>query len=119
ALRKAAKASSDLEVRRRIELVVMRIENALFKTEEKLWQNMDAPRHGIKDRLVKILARTPALSDHQVTSAVYLLTVGLSPTDEHVARAKKQFSQSNGRLTNILQLTSSLVPSEKFRASVS
>jgi hypothetical protein len=118
ALRKAAKANTELELKRRIELVVIRIENGLLKTELKRWQDLDAPRRGIKDRLVKILARTPALSDRQVASAVYLLTVGRPPTDAEVTRAQKQFAETNGLPASVLQLGRSLVQSKKFSAEV-
>jgi len=118
ALRKAATANPELEVKRRLELVVSRIENALLNTEEKRWQDLDAPRRGIKDRLVKILAKTPALTDDQVASAVYLLTVGRPPTDKEVTRARKQFAETNGRTASTLQLTRSLVQGKEFRAEV-
>ncbi len=118
ALRKAAKANAEPEVRRRIKLVVSRIENALLKAEEKRWQALDAPRRGIKDRLVKIFAKTPALSDRRVASAVYLLTVGRRPTDEEVKRAQKQFAGPDGRSTTVLRLARSLVQGKKFSADV-
>jgi hypothetical protein len=118
ALRKAATANTELEVKRRIELVVIRIENALLKTEEKHWQDLDAPRRGIKDRLQIILAKRPALGDSQVASAVYLLTVGRSPTDEEVKKAQKQFAHTNGRTISILQLTRSLVQGKEFRTEL-
>jgi hypothetical protein len=118
ALRKAAPASSTLETKRRIENVVNRIENALLKTEEKRWEDLDTPRRGIKDRLGKILAKTPELSDQQSAAAIYLLTVGRAPTDDEVTRAKKQFAENDGRPANILQLTRSLVQGKEFNAKV-
>jgi hypothetical protein len=118
ALRRAGTANTEVEVKRRIEVVVTRIENALFKAEEKRWQVLDASRRSIKDRLNKILARTPALSDRQVAVAVYLLTVGRPPTDEEVTRVQKQFTETNGRLASVLQLTRSLVQAKKFRSEI-
>jgi hypothetical protein len=118
ALRKAATASTEPEVKRRIEVVVVRIENALFKAEEKRWQTLDASRRSIKDRLNKILARTPALSDRQLAMAVYLLTMGRPPTAEEVTRARKEFAETNGRLASVLQLTRSLVRAKEFRTEV-
>jgi hypothetical protein len=114
ALRKAAKAITELEGQRRIELVVKRIENALLKAEEKRWQELDAPRRGIKARLVKILARSATLGDQQVVSAVYLLTMGRFPTDQEVVRAQKQVAETNGRAASLLQLTRSLVQDRSF-----
>ena len=117
ALRKAAPATTSLEAKRRIENVVSRIETALLKAEEKRWEDLDAPRRGIKDRLGKILARTD-LSDQQTASAVYLLTVGRAPTDDEVARAKRQFAENDGRPAGILQLAGALVQGKEFNAKV-
>ncbi len=100
ALRKAVRANLELEVKRRIEIVATRIENALLKTEENRWQALDALRRGIKDRVVKILTRTPALNDHQVVSAIYLLSVGRSPADDEVNRVQKQFAENQNRARN-------------------
>jgi hypothetical protein len=118
ALRKAAKANHELEIIRRIELLVSRIENALLKAEDKHWQGLDVSSRSIKDRLVKILAKTPTLSDRQVASAVYLLTVGRPPTDEEVKQATQQFAQVNGRTLNALQLARSLVQGKEYRAEL-
>jgi hypothetical protein len=98
-------------------MVVLRIEKALLQAEEKHWQPLDAPRRGIKDRMVKILAR-PALSDHQVVSAVYLLTVGRPPTAQEAIRARKQFTESNSRAVSTLRLTRSLVQGKDVRTEV-
>jgi hypothetical protein len=118
ALRKAAAANTELEAARRIELVVKRIENNLLNTEEKHWKDFDAPRRGIKDRLVKILTKTPAPSDPQVASAVYLLTVGRPPTDEEATRAKKRLADAGPRTAGVLQLARSLVQGKEFSAGV-
>jgi hypothetical protein len=118
ALRKAATANNELEVKRRIELVVTRIENTLLKIEEKHWQALDAPRRGIKDRLLKILARTPTLSDHQVASVIYLLAVGRPPSDDEVKRAQKHLGETHSRLLSLRQLTRSLVEGKDFCAKV-
>ncbi|MFN0052933.1 MAG: WD40 repeat domain-containing protein [Planctomycetales bacterium] len=80
-LRKSEMVKSDLEVRGQVENAV--------KAEDKHWQNLDATQRGIKDRVVKVLTTTPGLSNQQVASAVYLLTVGRPPTDEEVKRAQK------------------------------
>ena len=115
ALQKAAAAAgTELEVKRRIELVVTRIENA----EEKSWQDVDLPRRSIKDRLIKILVKTPTLSDQQMASAIYLLTVGRPPTDEEVTGAKKKFADPKGKREGVLQLTRSLVQSKEYNADI-
>jgi hypothetical protein len=118
ALRKAATANFELEVKRRIELVVTRIENALLKAEEKCWQDLDAPRRSIKDRIGKIMARTPTLSNQQLASAVYLLTLGRPPTGDEVKQVHKQLVETNVRALSVLQLARSLVQSKEFSAEV-
>jgi hypothetical protein len=84
----------------------------------KHWQDLDAPRRGIKDRVVKILARTPALSDQQVVSAVYLLTVARPPTAEEMTRARKKLTESNSQLVGVLRITRSLVQGKDVSAEV-
>jgi hypothetical protein len=118
ALRKAAKANHELEIIRRIELVVSRIENALLKAEDKHWQGLDISSRSLKDRLVKILARTPPLSDQQAASAVYLLTVGRPPTDQEVKQAQQQFAEVHGRTLSALQLARSLVQGKEYKAEL-
>ena len=105
-LRKAVIAKSESEVR-------SQIENAA-KVEDKHWQDLDAPQRGIKDRVVTILTKAPALSDQQVASAVYLLTVGRTPTDDELKRTQKDFAESNDRPLSALQLTRALVQSKDF-----
>jgi hypothetical protein len=118
ALRKAATANTELEVKRRIELVVIRIENALLKDEEKRWQDLDAPRRGIKNRIGKIMARTPTLSNQQLASAIYLLTLGRPPTSDEVKQVQKQLGETNVRVVSVLQLARSLVQTKEFSAEV-
>ena len=117
-LRKAIAASADKEGWRRMEDVTTRIENALLKTEEGRWQDLDASRRGVKDRLVKILVRTPALSDRQAASAIYLLSVGRPPTDDEVKKLQKQLVETNGRAASLLAVARSLVQSADFCAAV-
>jgi hypothetical protein len=117
-LRQAIAAKTEPEVKRRLDLVVTRIENNLRKAEEKRWQDLDAPRRGLKDRLVAIVVKTPTLSDRQRASAVYLLAVGRPPTPAEVKRAQKQLVETNGRAASALSLARSLVQSEKFSAEV-
>jgi hypothetical protein len=118
ALRKAVTTNTEVEVKRRIELVVTRIENALLKAEEKRWQDLDAPRRGIKDRIGKIMARTPTLSNQQLASAIYLLTLGRPPTGDEVKQAHKQLVETNVRALSVLQLARSLVQGKEFSAEV-
>lgn len=110
-LRKAEMAQFDSEVR-------SQIENAV-KTEDKQWQDLELPRRGIKDRVVKVLGNTPAMSDQQVVSAVYLLTVGRPPTDEEVKRAQKEFGEIKNRPLSVLQITRVLAKGKEFSTEIS
>jgi hypothetical protein len=118
ALRQAIAARTDAEVKGRLELVAARIENSLLKAEEKHWQDLDASRRGLKDRLVKIVARTPTLSDRERTLAVYLLAVGRPPTDDEAKLAQKRLVESNGRAASALSLARSLVQGKEFCAEL-
>jgi hypothetical protein len=118
ALRRAAKGKIELEVKRRLEGVITRIETAALKAEEKHWQKLDASRRGVKDKLVQILAKKPELKDQQLISAIYLLTMARYPTDDEATRGKKQFTESTGRLIPALGLARSLVQTKEFNADV-
>jgi hypothetical protein len=117
ALRKAAKAKIELEVKRRLEGLVARIEKALLRAEEKHWDGLDAARRGIKDRVVKVLTR-PALSDQEAVSALYLLTVARPPTAGEAAQARKQIEKSDSRLVGALRLTRSLAQGKEVNLEV-
>ncbi len=118
ALRKALKTDVELEARRRIEQVIGRIEAELVQTEEKLWKDFDAPQRGVKDRLIEILDKTPTLSDRQVTAAIYLITVGRSPTEPELKDAQKQLAEGSIRWVSILQLARSLVQGKEFNTAL-
>src|SRR5580765_414262 len=68
ALRKAAAGDLEPEAKRRVDMVLERIEAALLKAEDKRWQDLDAPKRSIKDRVAKILTKTPAINDAVLTS---------------------------------------------------
>jgi hypothetical protein len=116
ALRRAAAANVDGEVKRRIEMLMARIENALLQAEEKHWQHRDQARRGIKDRLVKVLANMP--TDRQAALAVYLLTIGRAPTEAESDRARKQFANDMGRTVAVLELARALVETKEFDVAV-
>jgi hypothetical protein len=118
ALRKALTSDVELEAKRRIEHVIARIENTILQTEEKLWQEFDAPRRGIRDRLVRILTRNPTLDDQKTTVALYLLTIGRAPTQEEAKQAGKQLAAADGKRAGILQLARSLVKAKEFNADL-
>jgi hypothetical protein len=117
-LRKAATGKLDVETKRRIELVITRIEEGILSAEEKHWKNLDAPRRGIKDRLLKVVARTPDLSDRQAATAAYLLALCRLPTDDEVKDAAKQLADADGKRINLLRLARTLVQSKQFNADV-
>jgi hypothetical protein len=118
ALRQAAMGNLQLEVKRRIQIAMSQIEDGLLKAEEKRWQDLQAPRPEIKARLDRILARTPELSDHQLSSAIYLLAVGRPPTDEEVKRVQQQFAGASSRPATVLELARSLVQGKEFSVEV-
>src|SRR5262249_44890155 len=117
-LREAAAGKTEVEVKRRIEYVIGRIENALLKAEEKHWQDLDAPRRGIKERLDIILAKNPALRDEQVASAIYFLTLGRTPTDAEAKQALKELAATDGRRVGTLRLTRSLIQAKEFNVEL-
>ncbi len=110
-LRKAEMAKSDLEVRSQLE--------DAMQADDKNWQDLGAPQRGVRHRVVKILTTTPALSDQQVASAVYWLTVGRPATDDEMKRTLKEFAETKNRPLNVLQLTRALVESKEFSAGIS
>ena len=118
ALQKAARGNLNLEVRRRIQQVAVRIEDILLEAEDKPWKGLDGPRRGIKERLVRILRKSSSLSDAQVTSAIYLLTVGRSATAEEARRDEKSFAESHTRLVPVLRIARSLIQSKEFKADI-
>jgi hypothetical protein len=118
ALRKALKTDVELEVKRRLEQVIGRIEAGLVQAEEKLWKDFDAQQCGVKDRLSSILARTPTMSDRQVTAAIYLITVGRSPTEPEFEDAQKQLVEGSIRWASILRLARSLVQGKEFNTAL-
>jgi hypothetical protein len=118
ALRKAARAKPELEVRRRIERLVSRIESALLRAEEERWQHLDAPRRALKERLLRILARAPALSDRQAAAAVYLLALGRAPTHEEGTRAQERLAGAAGRARAVLVLARSLAQGKDLSADL-
>lgn len=118
ALQKAAAATSDLEVKRRIELLVSRIENAELLAEEERWAKLDERQRALKERLFKILDRTPDLTNEQLARGVYLLTVGRHPSDEELKAAQKQFAEAERRTVNGLQLTRTLTQGKEFTTAV-
>ncbi|HLJ95013.1 MAG TPA: hypothetical protein VKU02_17690, partial [Gemmataceae bacterium] len=116
-LRKATAKNTELEVKRRIERVISRIETRLLKAEEKQWPDLETFQ-GTKDRLIKILGRTPGLSDRQVVSVIYLLTVGRPPTNDEAVRANRQLTEFDNRLIHALRLMRSLMQSREFKTDL-
>jgi hypothetical protein len=118
ALRKAAATNITLETKRRIENIVARIEDDLLEAEEKNWQDLDAPRRDIKDRLIRIVNRRPALDNAQIAEALYLLTSNRRPTYTENAEAQRRFKERNLRLVPVLQLGRALVQGHEFNADL-
>lgn len=109
-LPKAEMAKDNLEIREQIEMAL--------KAEEMSWRNLEPSQRGIKERLGKVLAKTPNLSDQQIASAVYLLTAGRSPTNEEATEALSEFANGKNRSLHVLQYARRLVQSKEFSASL-
>jgi len=109
-LPKAEIAKDELEIRNQVE--------SALKAEETNWRNLEPSQRGIKDRIAKVLAKTPRLSDKQVASAVYLLTVGRPPTVEEATRAGKEFSQDTNRSLCVLRHARQLVQTKEFSTAL-
>lgn len=118
ALRKALKTDVEPEARRRLEQAIDGIEAGLLQAEEELWKDFDAPQRGVKDRLGRILTRTPTLTDRQVTTATYLITVGRSPTEPEFKDAEKQLAEGSNRSASLLRLARSLVQGKEFNTAL-
>jgi hypothetical protein len=117
ALNRAARTSPLLETKRRIEILVERIEFNLLAVEAKNWQMLDSPYY-VKDRLVQILTRKPDLSDDQIVAAVYLITVNRTPTKKETARALAKFAEANSRTIAALQIARPLIQSKEANADL-
>lgn len=117
-LRRALTGNAELEAKRRIEFVIGRIENGLLQVELKLWEEIEPRRRSFKDRILKVYAKTPTLSDESLTSAVYLLISGRSATDEEVKRVQTQFAQSHCRAIGVLRLARELVDGKEYQADL-
>jgi hypothetical protein len=117
-LRKALKTEVELETRRRIERVIGRIEARLLQAEEKLWKELDPQQRAVQERLMTILTRTPTLTDRQVTTAIYLITVGRSPTELEFKGAQKQLAEGSIQWMSILRLARSLVQGKEFNPAL-
>jgi hypothetical protein len=117
-LRKALQTPTELEVKRRLERAVRRIEKAVLDAEEKRWQDLDAPRRGLKERVARIVAGTPALGDDRLAVAIYLVTVGRPPTETEATQARKQLAASDSRLLSALRVARSLVHGKEVRAEI-
>ena len=118
ALRKAASAKVELEIKERIELVIKQIDRAALEAEAKQWQDFDAPKRGIRDRMESLLAKKPSLSDDQLSSAIYLLTLGRAATAKEVDEAKTQFGEGERRPAKVLAFVRKKVQSKEFNADV-
>jgi hypothetical protein len=57
------------------------------------------------------------LTDQQVTTAIYLITAGRSPTDPEIKDAQKMLAEGSVRRANILRLARSLVQGKEFNAT--
>lgn len=117
-LRKAAKADSDLEFKRRVEQLIQRIQDNVYQAEAKRWDDLDANRRGIRERLFKILQRSPKLTDHDLATAVYILTLGRSPTAEEATEAEKALAGADVRAAGLLAVARPLVNGKEYNSEL-
>ena len=118
ALRKALRGDAEVETKRRIEHIIGRIETGIMQAEEKLWKDFDAPRRGIRDRLIKIMAANPTLTDQQVISAIYLVTAGRAPTEDELKAGRTQLADSDVRAVGAARLARPLVQGKEFNTEL-
>lgn len=88
---------------------------AAFQAEETLWQDLDTPRRGLKERIVKIAAKSPAPTDRQLTAAVFLLCTGRAPTDEEASRTQQEFAKADDRGAQALRVARGLAGGKEYR----
>ena len=89
-----------------------------LNTEEPHWQGLDEAQRSIKDRVMKVLKKNPTMKDPQVISAVYLLSLGRTPTDEESKQAEKTLAETSNRPLGTLKLTRELVQHKAFHRSI-
>ena len=110
AIRKDEIAKHELEVRKRIQNAV--------KSDELNWQNLDVSQRSVRDRIAKILVKTVTVSDQQVASAVYLLTVGRHPTDVEAKQVQTESAETQDRPLSVLKHARGLVQSKEFNTEL-
>lgn len=116
-LRKAAAGEASIEVRRRIERIIQRIEGDLIEAEVKQWEKLEAPRGAVKDRVKQIIARTPGLTDAKLVEAIFLVTVARPPSADELAKGQDRL-KGPLRLLPALEIARDLVQTKEFNAGV-
>jgi hypothetical protein len=107
-LRVEARSNVALETKRRIENVIERIESDWLAAEAKNWGTLEAPPY-VKDRLVKLMARKPALSEAHCVKAIYLLIANRRPSESETTQACKKFRECNFPVVSTLRIARPLV----------
>ena len=105
ALREAAAAKSDLDLKRRIERLMERID----------WNGWNGPSAlGVRKRLELMLRVNPKLSDDQTVRASYLLCIARMPTEAESKNALVQLKQAKDRRRAVLDMARTLVQGREF-----
>jgi RNA polymerase sigma factor (sigma-70 family) len=116
ALKTMAAAPTDLDLRVRVEQLIAGIERRLAG-EDKKWAEFGYAPHSLKRRLGEIFKRTPWLSEREIVTTLYLLTVARAPTEAEWAEAEKRF-ESGVYPAALFELAWGLVRSREFSADI-
>jgi RNA polymerase sigma factor (sigma-70 family) len=109
ALREALAARPDLDVRRRLERIVERI-------EVTLWRGTGI---AVRKRLERILRLNPKLGDAELVRSVYLLTVARAPSEDETTAAVGRLKESKDRREAVMGLARALVQGREFNEDMS
>jgi RNA polymerase sigma factor (sigma-70 family) len=115
-LKATAKAPIELDLRVRAEQIIAGIERRLAE-EDKKWAEFGWAPHALKRQLGEIFKRAPWLSDHEMVTTLYLLTVARAPTEAEWAEAEKRF-ESGAYPAALFELAWGLVHSREFSADI-
>jgi RNA polymerase sigma factor (sigma-70 family) len=121
ALRRALDARLALEVNKRAESLIRRIETNEAQAAdllEKRWSALGGDRHALKIRLGKVLRINPQLTDQQLIAAVFLLTLGRIPATKEMTQAEQRFKQGFYHPQVLFDLAWELVHSAEFNAEL-
>jgi hypothetical protein len=121
ALRRTATGKFSLEMTKRAQSLIKRIENSeaqLAEVMEKRWAALGREKHSIKIRIGKILQENPNLDDRQVVAALYLLTVARTPRGQEIAQAEERLRKGCYHSRVFFDVAWELVHSREFNGDL-